>query len=622
LIEWRRIVLAGVLCLVLAAALAQAIPVLFGAPLAAVHVSWRFLGSAERVELEQRFRLTEGAHLDGDRWVYVPADTTPARLEEIVRHPKVARTVGIDRSRLQMAADGPLTARRGGVFAGAPRLAARALKLLVYALASIGGALLLLGGAEWRGWSPQTALRRAHAQWPRDRRSRDALAAGVRSTLERGIPVAPAEAAGLFRIVFGSVVLVYLLRNPVYPELHTPAALESAAGPYGVVVRWLAGHAAVVQSLGSWLAALGLLVIAGAATTVTYAAFVGAFLLWASVSTLGTSHHVVSVLAIALVCLLPARWGDAWSVDAWRRRRTQGASHPSKAYGYAIWAPMFVLGVAFAMAAGSKVRHGFEWVLNGTVKYHFVSDLESAWVPWGVWLTRSHAAAVALSALAVIVEALVITAAFSRSDRYRLLVGLGTACLLGGFAAFQGVVWLGWWILLLGFLPWHRIPRASPAAAGSTSPLETSLAQRALVGGVVLLHLVVWTAQFEARPMLSAYDMYATTYDDDEAYELASDLTYRLFGLTSGGALDDLHCTLDDAAVRVVAGAASGGVGERGRLREILEPCVSDRREIRSVMLQGDREAFNWETGRFEWKRRIDQIGPLALDWLWDGGSR
>ena len=61
-----------------------------------------------------------------------------------------------------------------------------------------------------------------------------------------------------------------------------------------------------------------------------------------------------------------------------------------------------VLGVAYFAAAVSKLREGGTWILNGTVKYHFVTDLHQALVPWGPALTSNHPVAVGLSLAAVL----------------------------------------------------------------------------------------------------------------------------------------------------------------------------------------------------------------------------
>ena len=279
-----------------------------------------------------------------------------------------------------------------------------------------------------------------------------------------------------------------------------------------------------------------------------------------------------------------------------------------------MWVPVLVLGVSFAAAAWSKLGKGFEWILNGTVKYIFVSDLEHAWVSWAPQLTENNAVAIGMSGAAVVMEALILTAAFSQSDRYRIAVGWCAASLLAGFALFQGIVWPGWWILLVGFLPWHRIRGASIVSAASS----LGGAQRAILCAFVLLQLYASSTGTEARPIISAYDMYSATYASDEEYELASNLTYRILAVTPGGGPSELDCDIDDRAAQVLIGAAAGGTMERERIRPLMEACLENRREVEYVTLEGDRRVFNWHTGRFAWTRSVDRIGPVAVNWVWN----
>jgi hypothetical protein len=577
-----------------------------------VNVSWHHLARGERAVLEQRFRLSEGVPGEGERWTYVLTDTRPALLEQLLHHPKVAFADGIDRRTFHVAAGGPLTGRRGGLLAGVSPYAPRVMKLLAYGLGFAGVVVIALGAAAGSGRLRPDAVRDRWAAWLRD--PRGWLLAAARSAVRagaRGIPVASPQSAAVFRIVFGALVLTYVLRNPVYPELLTSNDVGGAGGIFGSLVRALAGHPGMVDSLPFWLMGSGALFIAGAGTTISYAAFVAAFMAWASVQSVNTTQHLVSALGIALICLLPARWSDAWSVDAWLARRHEPRLR-SRRYGYAMWVPVFVLGLTLAMAAMSKLRGGFDWILNGTVRYHFVTDLDHALVPWGVWLTRYQPVAILMSAAAVAAEVLVITAAFSKSDRYRALMGASAACLLAGFALFQGVIWPGWWLLLLGFLPWHRIARRV-AAVGDESP---ALPQRAVVCGVAVVQVGVWIAQVEARPVLSAYDMYSVTYDSDEAYEAARALTYRVVAMTADGSRTEL-CSIDYDAARALTSVEDVSTAERERVRSLVDPCLGGGR--RPVVLEGYRQVFNWQASRFEPKRQPGEIGPLSVDWLWDG---
>jgi hypothetical protein len=166
---------AGRLAAVSAAAAAAAglvallVPVLFGTPRPMVHVTWQPIDASIRAGLERTFQLTEPRPLPDGTWAYVPLETDRDTLRAIVTHPAVADTDGIDRARFEMAARPPLTPRRGGLWAAAPRWGAPA----AVALAGVLGVLAAAAGL--------LALVR-HADW-----SADSAAAGVRLVLWPGI---------------------------------------------------------------------------------------------------------------------------------------------------------------------------------------------------------------------------------------------------------------------------------------------------------------------------------------------------------------------------------------------------------------------------------------------------
>jgi hypothetical protein len=435
--------------------------------------------------------------------------------------------------------------------------------------------------------------------------------------MQRGIPEASPEAAAAFRIVFGGLTVAFFVLEPVYKDLLSPLELARATGLYGTTIRWMAEHPETVDGIRPALIVTGTLFVAGVATRASFAAFTAVALAWTTVFTLNISTHAVAALMLALLALLAARWGDAWSVDAWlRRRRGAGPIGRARAYGYAFWAPGFVLGIAFAAAAWSKVREGPSWILNGTVKYHFVSDLEHAWVTWGPTLTRWHWVAVAMGIFALLAEAWVITSLFSRSYAYRAALGFVALLLLLGFAAFQGIVWLGWWLLLLAFLPWHLIGARTHEAADRMRPSGITAAQVAAICVLVGQQIVATAMRIEARPMFSAYDMYATTYATPEAYEAASNLVYRVVDVADGRSRDLPGCVVDDTIAAMARRALEGSADDLQLFRKAVGECLRSAPDVRQVALEGDRQVFLWNEARFVWKRRLDVIGPIEADRL------
>ena len=614
----KQLLLRAIACLLASLAILAAIPVIFGSPSPIIRVTWRDISASERVELERRFQLTDPSELEGGSWGYAPPAAPPNVLRDLIGHPAVARVEGINASTAQLDRSLPLSPRRGGWIV-APSMA-RGARLIAYLFAVAAVVLLMMSvfrspllptavftTAERVRSSPGAAFRDVVTQ----------LGAFIR----RGVPVATPQSVAVFRVVFGACVLWYVTAKPLDTRLIQSYEIETAEGLYGVAVRWMAENPAVPANLHRWLIASGGLFIAGAVTPISYACFVVGVLLWACVLTLNTSAHAVASLSITMVCLLVARWSDAWSIDALARRiRKKPEPLPAaQRYGYAIWIPRLVLGVTFLAAAWSKVGNGLAWVLNGTVKYYWISDLDDALVQWGPRITESPTIAVLVSAVAVIVETVVITAAFSRSAAYVCLLGIAALSLLAGFAVFQGVFWWGWWILAMAFLPWQHVRGQANRPLMAVPQIRLGLTSFQTATVVVLLTQQYFMSFFhvEARPMLSAYDMYSATYANADEFERATNLVYRVT-ILDGAARHPTNCLLADHDAALLPLAEGGNAEARGRLRYLLSGCLPSGISADAIALEGDRRVYDWQTRQFVWKRALDVVGSTSVSWLRD----
>jgi hypothetical protein len=597
-------------CAVAAIVLLQLLPVVFGAPVLLVHITWRGVNDDAQRDLERRFRLSEPTTLADGTWQYVPLEPTTETLRAIVRHPAVAATDGIDRRALRMSPRAPRTGRRGGLIS-APLLA-RATKLAAYTLLLCAALLLLAAG------TGLTALDRARVgslarrvrAHPREVIA-DAIAA-ARGFLERGVPVATAEAAAAFRVALGVLVLWFVASHPAADVSLDAATLTDATGIQHAVANRVAASPSGAQVVDRLLLVSGSMFVAGLFTRLASAGLAAAFFLWACVFTLNTSHHTVSALAVTLFCIVGAPAGDAWSLDALlRRRNASRPSAPGTRYGFLIWIPGFVFGLAFLAAAWAKVGTGPAWILDGTVKYHFASDLEQALVSWGPALTKYSLVAIGLSAAGVAIELGLIVASFTRSAAIRLALGASAAMLLTGFALFQGVIWPAWWMLLISFLPWQAIRKArlpAQASIGSLPPLRTSI-----IVAVACVQATASLESLEVRPILSAYDMYSTSYATEAEYEASLNLVYRVTIATDGNTSDVPQCELDDTAVTRISEAASPVEQLTRELARHGGGCDVLQGRPDAVTLVGDRKLFDFESGRFVWQRGVDRVGPIAL---------
>lgn len=610
-----RLAVAALLLWAVAATAYGTLRLTFGQRPVYVNVRWApAVADAARHRLEQRYGLSQGELREGRTWGYALTDLSRDNIRTLVGDAAVEDTHQIHR-----------TAFRVGYFA--QRLpyptplawiavGLESLTLLGLLAGAIGlGLALLEVAAPWMIRGPLRMMRNALLD---PRGTFGGAARRYVVWVRARIPVASAEAVVLFRIVFGSALLVFLLRRPVQGAW--------AAEPSNVIspAQWLALRIFVeapwiADWIAPWLAFWGALFIVGAmARTAFVMLTVGAFA-WALLYTTGTTYHTVSALLVTLVCLLWSRWGDAWSIDAWRRRgqaRRQGAPQE---YGYTIWVPSLVLGVVFAAAAFAKLRDGgIAWILNGTVKYHFLSDSRQAMVDWGLYLARYHWVAVLLSFSAIAIESLVIAAVLSRVYAYRVIAGIAALCLLAGFSLLQGLFWPAWWILLLSFLPWHLVKPAAALQANAialdpSGPLSwRRLLQPAVVGVVIALiglQVVVSLLRLEVSPLISTYDMYATTYGSPAEYEQKAGQAYLIVATDEDGQLHE--CGITRVEAEMIAGAASASerlVAMADALRRCFDPSV----RVRSASVEARRVQVDWVRWRMEEPARTRLTEPIA----------
>ena len=567
---------------------------IYGPPGAWVHVRWQAsVDNTERQRLETGLLLVDGLEVEPFTWRYDLTDPSETRIRAIVDHPAVADTHYIDRQQYTLAPETPRTARRHGLITVGGDRAIGIVDRLAMILAALAGLFALV----------------RHPM----RMSQGVVVATAR-WLQRGIPEIDAGTLGVFRMVFGSAVLAFVASHPVNASWVTEVNPKVFGGLHAWSLQWLGGHPQVVNLVAPWLLVTGVAFIVGFRARLSFALFVAGMLVWAHVHMAVDGMHPIGTLTLTLLALLPSRWGDGRSVDAWLRVRLgeQSVARVSgKHYGYSVWVPGLVFGVAFAGAAWSKLQGNVDWIVNGTIKYHFITDSINAPVDWGLQLARLPALAVLISLFAVSAEALLVTAAFTRSERYRLAMGAAAMAMLMGFGLFQGLFWAGWWVLLLGFLPWQRLSRPMPAPI--LAPRPALVPQLLLVAVIVTQQIVASALVLETAPALSAYDMYSKTYASAEEFNTAREPVYRIVAATDLGPVE-LPCDASDTFVDDVRAALTlQETGARTRVWQALRACGQDLTQIRSVRLEGDRQTFDFDRLAFG-VTRAPVLGPLAAD--------
>jgi hypothetical protein len=609
-----------------AACLPWAARTLAGPRGAILHVRWQpSLDPATRQQLESTFSLTNGERLEDRTWRYELSDPSSENIQSLVRHPAAEDTQAVDRVRYVL---GPLAARtdRRQRLPTAGNAIVLVTDRLAVLLAACAGLLAWLG-ASGRAQTPQVAWLLLTGQLVA------VLDAGrtspVAKWLSRGIPDIDAETAGVFRILFGLAVVAFFASHP-----EGTSSLNATFNPivegrlHTSVLQWLRAQPSIIEILGPWLLTMGVAFTLGLFTRLTYVLFVAGALIWVFLAAVHDSTHPHSTLMLTLVALLPSRWGDALSVDAWLRRPASGvrvARRASQRYGYSVWVPGLVFGVAFAAAAWAKVvGTGPRWILNGSVKYHFITDSLNAPVDWGLQLAGHPQLAVLASLGAVAVEVLVITAAFARSDWYRLSMGAAALSLLAGFRLFMGVFWPGWWILLMGFLPWARIasvlrrarqasPHTTPHARPTIPGIATlpSAAQLAAIAFVIAQQFVISWMRIERPPMFTYYPMYSSTHASPEQFDASVTPYFRIVVSTANGRVE-LDCNAPDDLVSQLRAALDGATDAAARVWGEVLGCGPRLTDATDVTFEGDTRVFDWGRLTFKTERAAVVLGPLA----------
>jgi hypothetical protein len=509
-----------------------------------INVRWTEATSdSERRAAEATLRLSEPVNVEGSTWQYTLTDLSRASLERIVRHPAADDTHGIDRSAMVLVshdqsdeAQAQLGNRPRDRIVNAFAAAREHPAMPVVLVLVLCGIALLLPMAQSLG-----------------------------SWVARLVPDAPVNGFDAYRAALGIGLAFAVWRTTFGSETLVPAELQRQTDWFAQ----FAPFAFLVQSPSS-LAAIKALAIAaflffaaGVAPrpTLTLAAVMLTVLVLTKLRV--NSSHDWGLPLVTVLSLLTVRW-----------RRTAEMTPSDR--GLAIWLPGALLGVAFCAAGIAKLRtSGFDWITTGAVRYHFVQDAESRLSELSLWIAAHETAAIALSAGIVALELSFLLAGYVRDWRCRAVIGVAAVMTLFGFNIMQGVFWPAWWVLLISFVPWSRLPalvRQRTVAIGSLATVGRSLtpAQARVLAALVLTQTTASAAAIEVEPFVSNYPMYSWTYESPAAFNAAYEANSRSYSFylaeSSGCARDITAAALDApnvlaSIVRLVERVEQHGVG-------------------------------------------------------------
>jgi hypothetical protein len=611
----RRLIVAALILWGAAGGAYVALHAAFGYRPSFAHVRWAAdVDEAARLRLERTYALTAPRQQDTRTWSYWLTDVSRRNIRALVEDAAVEDTHYLHRTQYRPWR----TAPRGAYPGASLTWIARALELLIALLVGLGAAaigLAVLAVIRLPAVA-QAAFDRVTALFVEPRRAIPPATRATVGWLERRIPQASARAVGIFRIAFGLCLLPYFVWKSVGPEWLERAAAESSLQAYFTQVYEAAP--AVTAWITPWIVVWCVLFILGLWSRTSYAMLTAGVMAWAFVYTARVGSHQVQVPIVAMLCMLWSRWGDALSVDAWLRRRRPAADSraQSRVYGYTMWVPGVVIGLAFAAAAFAKIREsGIAWITNGSVKYHFLSDGNRAPVDWGLRLAQNDLLAILMSFTGVALEASVIVLVCCSAYRYRLAGGLGVIALVMSFWLFQGLFWPFWTMLALSFLPWHRVGAGSAAARSGTTVAAAPLLRWAQALTPVLLvgvQVVASANRIEYAPFVSAWDMYSTTYASTAEYEQKAAMQYVITASLHDGTAAE--CSVVDDQARAIA--ALWGRSLPSDLQAVIDACFSDTRRIRQIAIVGRRSTFDWDRWRVAEQVSVPITEPIEIELL------
>jgi hypothetical protein len=114
---------------------------------------------------------------------------------------------------------------------------------------------------------------------------------------------------------------------------------------------------------------------------------------------------------------------------------------------------------------------------------------------------------------------------------------------------------------------------------------------------LMALQLGVSWLRLEVSPLLSTYDMYATTYSSPAEYEQKAGQAYWIVGVDSDAQLH--RCRITRGEADAFAGAAASAPQATGSM---MRRCFDPSLDIRNVSLEATRVQIDWE----RWQR-LDQ---------------
>lgn len=285
----------------------------------------------------------------------------------------------------------------------------------------------------------------------------------MRAACERFLfaPAAPAGLGITRALLYGGLLALYARTGFAdYADVSEVFRCELWFRPPVAPEAWL------VAAHRVWLVALALAcvgIFSRAAMAISFA--LGTYLFWIDGS-FGRVHHNELPVVLALGVFAASRAGDAFSLDALRRR---ARPEPSGEYRWPLRAVQIALALAFLAAGIAKLRNGgLEWITTDNLRLQFLGRSYSLVPASGrnLLVARMPLLCNVLAAATVACELLYGLSLVSA--RARMILVPASLAMIQGFATFFGPRFTTFMLLSVVWLPWDRLLRHRPRGSGSS----------------------------------------------------------------------------------------------------------------------------------------------------------
>ncbi len=190
----------------------------------------------------------------------------------------------------------------------------------------------------------------------------------------------------------------YLSLADQQPELYRPISFMA-------LLERMPSRAVIAACLAVGIVAAAVAIAGRYSRTALAIALLAALALNGMYTTQGKVMHNDVLLMLCLIAIVCSRHGDAWSLDA-RRRRRRTAAEPGTAYGWPVRAAMLAIALGYLIAGLHKVAGsgGLGWASSDNMRWLlYVASDDQAGNAAALWIAErpwaAHAGAYGLLAI-------------------------------------------------------------------------------------------------------------------------------------------------------------------------------------------------------------------------------